>query len=471
MKIVDFIIIGGGIVGASLTYELAKYDLDVILLEKRAELSFGVSKSNSGIIHTGFQDDYRSLKGRLAVRGNKLYRQMAGILDFPFISTGELVVAFPGERESIENIKENGEKLGIHGLVIVDRRWLDKNELMLSKEIDCALLGPTAAVVNPYEVIYAMAENAIANGVTIHCDNEVIDIKKSSDCWKIITPQVEYKTRHVINAAGLSADKISMMAGFEVPKIIPVKGEEFILDRHADRLTKSIIFPVPLKDTKGILIIPTVDGNTMIGPTAEKVDDKDDLTTTMRGKQKVIKAIQRLVPVIQEDQLIASFAGLRPTTNEGDFYIREENKGFINIVGIKSPGLTAAPAIAEYIVDILKEKIKFSFRKDYVSTRSAIPRFRRLNRDERNNLIKRDPDFGEVICRCELVTKGEIKEAIRRGACTLDGIKFRTRSQMGRCHGAFCTVKIMAIMAEELELPYEKITKRGKGSELIAGHG
>jgi glycerol-3-phosphate dehydrogenase len=462
----DILIIGGGIVGASLAYELAKYQLKVVLLEKEAELSFGVSKSNSGIVHTGFQDDPRSLKARLAVRGNQLYREMARLLDFPFIPTGELVVAFPGEREALEQIKENGERLGIPGLQIVDGKWIQEHEPNLSMEIECALLAPTAAVINPYEAIYAMAENAALNGVKIQCDSEVVSIAREPGCWKVKTLNSEYATRSVMNAAGLSADAISEMAGIRAPHIIPWKGEEFILDRHADRLTRNIIFPIPQKETKGILVIPTVDGNTMIGPTAEEIDEKDDLTTSEAGKKKVLRSIQRIVPCVREDQIIASFAGLRPAIEENEFYIREEEDGFVNLVGIKSPGLTAAPAIAEYVASILAKTMTLSPRQGYIATRQAIPRFRHLGSDERNRLIKEDPGYGEVVCRCELVTKSEVREAIKRGARTLDGIKFRTRSQMGRCHGAFCTMKIMAIMAEELGVPYDRITKRGRGSEL-----
>ncbi len=468
----EVLIIGGGIVGASLAYELGKYQLEIVLLEKEAELAFGVSKSNSGIVHTGFQDDPSSLKARLAVRGNQLYREMAVLLDFPFIPTGELVVAFPGEREGLERIKENGERLGIPGLEIVDGRWIRKHEPNLSSEIECALLGPTAAVINPYEAIYAMAENAASNGVKICCDNDVSAVERETAFWRVSTSKLAYRVFYVINAAGLAADTISQMAGIDAPGIVPWKGEEFILDRHADRLTKSIIFPVPRRETKGILVIPTVDGNTMIGPTAEEIDDRDDLTTSEAGKEKVLRGIQRIVPCVREDQIIASFAGLRPTIAEDEFYIREERDGFVNIVGIKSPGLTAAPAIAEYVVDMLAKKMKLSPRQGYIATRSAIPRFRHLSSDERNRLIREDPEYGEVVCRCELVTKSEIREAIKRGARTLDGVKFRTRSQMGRCHGAFCTMKIMAIMAEELGAPYDQITKRGRGSELVReGYG
>jgi glycerol-3-phosphate dehydrogenase len=463
----DVVIIGGGIVGVSLAQALARYDLEIILLEKEAELSFGVSKSNSGIVHTGFQSDVRLLKTRLAVRGNALYRKLAEALDFPFIPCGELVVAFSGEEPALERMRENGEKLGVPGLTMVDQTWLRTHEPNLTGEIVCALLGPTAAVINPYETVYALAENAAANGVQIFCEQEVKAIRREGEGWQVATCDKVHQTRWIINAAGLYADRLAELAGIAVPEITPRKGEEFILDRHADRLTQRVIFPVPEKNTKGILIIPTVDGNTMIGPTADVIADREDLTTTKASKLFVIEKIRRLVPHIQEDQIITSFAGIRPATAEGDFYIREDRKGFINIVGIQSPGLTAAPAIAERVVQMLDERDPLMTRTDYQAGRRAIPRFRHLSHEERNGLIREDPEFGEVVCRCEMVTKREIREAIRRGARTMDGIKFRTRSQMGRCHGAFCTMKIMAIMAEELGLPYEAITKRGKGSELL----
>ena len=463
----DILIIGGGIVGASLACELAKYRLDIVLLEKEAELSFGVSKANSGIVHTGFQSDPGALKTSLAVRGNELYKNLAKTLDFPLLPVGELVVAFPGELEGLKRMKETGEQLGIPGLEIVNRNWLDENEPNLSKEIQFALLGPTAAVINPYETVYAMAEQAAANGARIYCDHEVTGIQAADGAWRVQTEKGFFTSRYVINAAGLYADKIGMMAGTEVPRILPWKGEEYLLDRHADWLTKRVIFPLPRKETKGVLVIPTVDGNTMIGPTAEAVPDCEEHSTSHSGKLAVLASVRNLIPAIKEDQIIASFAGVRPTTKEGDFHIREDREGFFNLVGIQSPGLTAAPAIAEHVVKMLAESTPLIPKVDYIATRTAIPRFRLLGNRERNALIKKNPDFGEIVCRCELVTKAEVREAIRRGARTLDGIKFRTRTQMGRCHGSFCTMKIMSIMAEELQLPYEAVTKRGKGSEII----
>jgi glycerol-3-phosphate dehydrogenase len=465
----DVLIIGGGIVGASLAYELAKYQLDIVLLEKEAELSFGVTKANSGIVHTGFQSDPSALKTRLAVRGNTLYKQLAKLLDFPLVPVGELVVAFPGELEGLKRMKETGEQLGIPGLEIVNRNWLDENEPNLSKEIQFALLGPSADVFNPYETVYAVAEQAEINGVRIYCEHEVTAIQPSDGLWQVQTQKGFFTSRYVVNAAGLYSDKIAMMAGMEVPRILPWKGEEYLLDRHAKWLTSRVIFPLPKKETKGVLVIPTVDGNTMIGPTAEAVPDCEEHSTSRSGKLAVVANVRNLVPAIREEQIIASFAGVRPTTKEGDFHIREDREGFINLVGIQSPGLTAAPAIAEEVAKMLGQRTDLVPRKGYIAKRTAIPRFRLLSNKERNELIKKDPEFGEIVCRCELVTKAEVKEAIRRGARTLDGIKFRTRTQMGRCHGSFCTMKIMSIMAEELQIPYGAISKRGKGTELIKG--
>jgi glycerol-3-phosphate dehydrogenase len=465
----DVLIIGGGIVGASLAYELAKYQLDIVLLEKEAELSFGVSKANSGIVHTGFQSDPGALKTCLAVRGNALYKQLAKILDFPLLPVGELVVGFPGELDGLKRMKETGEQLGIPGLEIVNRNWLDENEPNLSKEIQFALLGPSADVVNPYEAVYALAEQAAVNGARIYCEHEATGIQPSDGLWQVHTRKGLFTSRYVINAAGLYSDKVAGMAGLEVPRILPRKGEEYLLDRHAKWLTKRVIFPLPRKETKGVLVIPTVDGNTMIGPTAEAVPDCEERSTSRSGKLAVLSNVRNLIPSLKEEQIIASFAGVRPTTKEGDFYIKEDREGFINLVGIQSPGLTAAPAIAEEVAKMVGQRTELIPRKGYIAKRTAIPRFRLLSNKERNDLIKRNPEFGEIVCRCELVTKAEVKEAIRRGARTLDGIKFRTRTQMGRCHGSFCTMKIMSIMAEELRIPYEAISKRGKGTELIKG--
>ncbi len=464
----DTLVIGGGIVGTAILHALARYDGKHILLEKECEPCFGVSKSNSGIIHTGFQSEPATLKARLAVRGNELYRDLSVKLNFPFLSCGELVVAFPGEEPDLENIRRNGERLGVPGMKLVDRAWLERNEPNLSHGITAALLAPEAGVINPYEAVYAMAENAVANGAEVHCESEVTAIIREAQYWLIKCGHREYRTKTVINAAGLYADETAAMAGLSIPPIHPRKGEEFLLDRHEGHYSHRIIFPVPGKVSKGILIIPTVDGNTMIGPTADNIADKQDLATSEEGKMRVLESVKNIMPKVNYASIIASFAGLRPVSSHGDFHIQMDAPGFVNVAGIQSPGLTAAPAIAEYVLALLADRLKLKPENRYIARRTAIPRVRSLDSVERNKLIASDPEYGEIVCRCEQVTRGEIREAVRRGAKTLDGIKFRTRSQMGRCHGSFCTMKIAAILSEELGIGNDVITKRG-GASLIAG--
>lgn len=465
----DTIVIGGGIVGTAILHALARFGGSLVLLEKECELCFGVSKSNSGIIHTGFQSDPDTLKARLAVRGNVLYRDLSANLEFPFLPCGELVVAFAGEESRLEKIRKNGEQLGVPGMKLVDRSWLNRNEPNLSPDITAALLAPGAGVINPYEAVYAMAENAVANGAEVHCDTEVTAIFRETDCWLVECDERQYRARTVINAAGLFADEIAALAGISLPQIHPRKGEEFLLDRHEGHYSSRIIFPLPTKVSKGVLVIPTVDGNTMIGPTAENIADKRDLATSEEGKIQVLETVKKIMPKVNYSSIIASFAGLRPVSTNGDFYIHEDVPGFVNVAGIHSPGLTAAPAIAELVLELLAEERLLTPKAGYIAHRSAIPRVRTLGPAERNALIAADLEYGEIVCRCEQVTRGEIREAVRRGAKTLDGIKFRTRSQMGRCHGSFCTMKIAAILAEELGIGYDKVTKRGGESFMATG--
>lgn len=289
----DTLVVGGGIVGSAILHALARYNGSHILLEKECEPCFGVSKSNSGIIHTGFQSNPDTLKARLAVRGNRLYQQLSEDLDFPFLLCGELVVAFAGEESRLADIRENGERLGVPGMELVNRNWLERNEPNLSSGITAALLAPGAGVINPYEAVYAMTENAIANGAEVQCNAEVTAIIREQNFWRVECGNRQYMARTVINAGGLFADEIASMAGIPIPTISPRKGEEFLLDRHEGHYSGRIIFPVPGKESKGILVIPTVDGNTMIGPTAVNISDKRDLSTSEEGKIRVLERVKR----------------------------------------------------------------------------------------------------------------------------------------------------------------------------------
>ncbi|MCX5693151.1 MAG: NAD(P)/FAD-dependent oxidoreductase [Candidatus Omnitrophica bacterium] len=470
MKLYDVAIIGAGVIGTSIARELSRYRLNIALLEKEEELAFGVSKSNSGIIHPGTQNPPDSLKGKLCVQGNFLIRKISKELGLDFKEAGELIVSFnEGETKELLRLKEEAEILGVPGLRIVDKAWLRQHEPNLNSEAVCGLYAPTAGIISPYRLVYALAENAVRNGVEIYAETKAVNIARSDKYFEIDTSGGMYRARYLINAAGLFADDISGMLGICDFKIKPRKGEEFILDKKKENLAKHLIFPLPSKTSKGVLIIKTADGNPMIGPTAEEGEDKEDLSTSEAGLNKVLMSARRLIPAVDEKDIIAYFAGLRPWSGN-DFIIRHETKthGFINVAGIQSPGLTASPAIALMVCNILNKaglglKRKFIFR----SHRKKTIHLFEIPLSKTKDLIKRDHSYGDIVCRCEMVSAKEIRDAIKAGARTMDGIKFRTRSQAGRCHGSFCTTRIMKILSEETKTPLVEITKRGKGSEII----
>jgi glycerol-3-phosphate dehydrogenase len=404
------------------------------------------------------------------VQGNYLTRKISRELGVDFKEAGELIVAFSEEDIfRLHQLREDAQRLKVPGVRLVDQVWLSRNEPNLSPKVMAALYAPSAGIISPYRWVYDLAENAQANGVEIYTNSQVEKIEFVDKEFLVFTGNQEFKSRFLINCAGLFADDISRMVGIDSFQIKPVKGQEFILDKKRQDLTRHLIFPLPQKNTKGVLVIKTADGNPMIGPTAEEVSSKTDLTTTQEGLQKVLSAAQKLVPRISEKDIIAYFAGLRPTAGE-DFIIRSEEKvpGFINVAGIQSPGLTAAPAIALMVARILKsrglalrKKLFFRFRRAKITHLFSI----KLSRTKK--LIKANPAYGDIVCRCEMVSAQEIREAIARGAKTLDGIKFRTRCQSGRCHGSFCTTRAMKILAEERNIPLTVVTKRGRNSEIV----
>lgn len=477
MKLYDVIIIGGGVIGAAIARELSRHKLEIALLEKEEELALGVSKSNSGIIHPGTQNPPGSLKGKLCLQGNTLIRTISKELGVDFKEVGELIIAF-SENEILRlyKLKKEAELLGVPKLEIVDHFWLRKNEPNLSHKAFAALYAPTAGIVSPYRLTYDLAENAKRNGVKFFTNTEVKNIVKHNSqkaghktSFEIFTSANTFRSRYLVNAAGLFADEISKMAGVDNFKITPRKGEEFLLDKKREHMTNHLLFPIPTKISKGVLVIKTADGNPMIGPTALDVEDKYDLSTTAEGFNQVLSSARKMIPSISENDIIAYFAGLRPVCGS-DFIIRHEPKsrGLVNVAGIQSPGLTASPAIALMVCDILKDN-GLTMRKKLI--------FRRLRKksihlfatsfDKTKKLIKKNKSYGDIVCRCEMVSAKEIKDSIKRGAKTLDGIKFRTRAQAGRCHGSFCTTRLMKILSEERKIPLVNITKRGKGSKIV----
>lgn len=471
-KIYDIIIIGGGVTGTAIARELSKYQLKIALLEKEVELAFGVSKSNSGIIHPGTQNPPNSLKGKLCVLGNKLTHQWAKELGVHLVETGELIVIFqPEEMSELLRLKKEAEELGVPQLQIVNKKWLRKHEPNLNPKAYAALFAPTAGIISPYRWTYDLAENAMKNGVEIYTEHKVKNIiyKTQENTFEINTSKNNFYSKYCINAAGLLADEMSKMVGINDFTINPRKGEEYILDKKREHIVNHILFPLPTPTSKGILVIKTSDGNPMIGPTAEEITDKTDLTTTSQGLAKVLESVQKLVPTIQEQDIIAYFAGLRPSAGQ-DFIIRYEDKvpGFINVAGIQSPGLTASPAMALMVRDILKKHgLTLNKKKHFHKHRPATIHLFAIPFSKSKKLIAKNPAYGDIVCRCEMVSAKEIRDAIKRGAQTLDGIKFRTRAQAGRCHGGFCTTRILKIMSEELNVPVSKLSKRGPGSEVI----
>ena len=468
----DVAIIGAGVSGAAIARRLSLYQLSVVLLEKCADVSFGVSKANSGIIHAGFHHAPASLKARLEIAGNRAFDTLHAELGFPFRRAGIIVAAFSVEEmKTVEHLYAQGVQNGVPDLEIVGRERLLSLEPALSRDAAGGLFAPSGGIIEPYRFAFALAESAVANGVKLNVNWEVSAAGRQGDAWEIANARGEkLSARWVVNAAGLQADVISALFGGESFVIAPRKGEEFILDKGAGGPPKRVVFPVPSRTSKGVLVIPTVEGTVMIGPTAEEGDDKLDTATTPENLERVFQLASAMVPRISKKDIITSFAGLRPTLPGDDFYIELSEKApcFVQVAGIQSPGLTASPAIAERVKDLLKTGgLSLREKPDW---RPGIPHMERT-RDhapwEIDRLVARDPAYAHMVCRCENVSEAEVVEAVRKGHTTLDGIKYYTRSGMGRCQGGFCTYRIMQIVSRETGLPLDRITKHGPGSEIV----
>ncbi len=472
MRVHDVLIVGGGVTGCTIAHALSRHQADVALVEGECELGFGTSKANSGIIHGGHHAAATALKGRLEWEGNQRWGPLADELGFGFRRVGEITVALAeDERVVLDKLRAQAEAKGVPGVEVLERDRLLREEPNLSPRVVAGLLAPTTAVVNPYEACFALAENAHANGVEVHTDAPVIELtcERDGEPWIVRTPRALLRARFVVNAAGVRADGISELAGVRDFTIHLRKGEEYILDRRLVGLVRHVVFPCPTPVSKGILVIPTFDGTVMVGPTASDTEDPDDLTTSSAGAEQVFAAVRRVVPGISERDCIAEFAGLRAAIAGEDFRIAPSpRKGFIEVVGIQSPGLTAAPAIAERVIDILRaEGLALEPRARFAERLARPLRFAELSTEEQARLAERDPRFARIVCRCESITEGEVLDAIARGARTLDGVKFRCRAGMGRCQGGFCTTRVMELLARELALPLTAITKRGGGSWLV----
>ncbi|MBV7339337.1 NAD(P)/FAD-dependent oxidoreductase [Chloroflexi bacterium TSY] len=466
----DVIIIGGGVIGCAIARELMRYRLRVALLDKEAEVGFGTSKANSGIIHGGHHAAPDTLKGKLEWVGNQMWDSLCDELGFGFKRIGELTVALHEDQlPELHKLLYHAKAKGILGVEQWDRERILHKEPNLTDQVVAAVYAPTTAVINPYEAVFGLAESAVRNGLHLTTSCLVTALSETADGWVIHSNQGDFQARFIINAAGLFSDEVASMAGVGTFTIHPRKGEEYLLDKRLRGLVKRVIFPCPTPVSKGVLVIPTFDGTIMVGPTAYNTNDKEEQTTTMAGGEEVFASVRQLVPGISERDCIAEFAGLRAPADGEDFIIGPTAKrGFINVAGIQSPGLTAAPAIAEMVIDILRDEgLQLARNKSFIASLPQPVHFAALSTEEQIALAARDPLYGRLICRCETVTEGEVVDAIQRGAHTLDGIKFRTRAGMGRCQGGFCTERCMELLARERDIPIAAVTKKGGASWIV----
>jgi len=472
----DVVVVGAGIVGAAIARELSRYELEVVLVEKEEDVAWGQSKGGASWIHgfAGMDADPSSLKARLCVEGNALYDRWAEELGFPFHRPGLLAVVM-GE-ELVPLLEVAAERVREHGcpVRVVGREELHRMEPGLPEEAAGALFFPTYGVVAPYAVTLALVENAVANGVKLLLGTEVIGVRVEEGRVRgVITDRGEILTSFLVNAAGLYSDEVAELAGSPEFTIHPRKGEMLLIDWKRAGACRHNLAPGELSEdpyTKGGGISLTVDGNMLWGPTALEVPHKEDTDTTREGTERVWERFSRYLPSIRRTDVITAFAGVRAATYTEDFHLAPSRRvrGLVNVGGIQSPGITAAPAIARRAVEILKgEGLELREKPSFNPIRRAPPRFRELSDEEREALIAGDRRYGHMVCRCEHVTEGEVVEAVRRGATTLDGVKFRTRAGMGRCQGGFCTPHLLRILSRELGRPVEEITKKGGRSRVV----
>lgn len=474
MRDYEVIIIGAGVSGAAIARELSRYDVTCCVLEKEEDVCCGTSKANSAIIHAGYDAAYGSMMAEMNVRGNAMMDDLAAKLDIPFQRNGSLVLCFSEEDMlGLEKLYDNGVANGVPGLKILYKDDIMKMEPNVSDNVYAALYAPTAGIVCPFHLNIALAENAYTNGVEFKFDTEVLEIEKLDAGFVVKTNQGDFTTDYVINAAGVYADELHNMVSEKKIHITPRRGEYLLLDKEAGRHVKHTIFALPSKFGKGVLVTPTVHGNLLAGPTALDIDDKEGTCTSQGGLNEVISKAGMNVKNLPLRQVITSFAGLRAHEDGHEFILgeAEDAPGFIDCAGIESPGLSSCPAIGKYIAELMCSKMRLVLKEHFIEERNGILNPANLSIEERNKLIQENPAYGNMICRCEMITEGEIIEAINRplGAKSLDGVKRRTRAGMGRCQAGFCSPKVMEIIARERGVDIAEITKAGGKSKLIVG--
>lgn len=477
----DITIIGAGAVGCAIARELSRYDLKVAVLEKESDVAAATSGRNSAVVHAGFNNNPGSLMAKLCVEGNEGFENICKELEVPYKKTGKLIVAFDeSDFAGIDKLIENGRKNGVKSLEFVNGGVVKKLEPHV-RGIG-AMLSPNTAITNPFIYTVALAENAAQNGVRFFFETEVKGISKKENLFRIRAGDTYFHSRYVVNSAGLYADRISSMAGDRRFKIFPCRGEYFILDKRVSQYLNMPVYPVPRPGIGGlgVHLTPTMEGNILIGPSAEYIRTKSDYAATKPVMDKLFNEARELLPPIGMKHIIRSYTGIRAkivgpkTGGFGDFIIEESEvvPGLINLIGIESPGLTSSVPISRMVRDIIANSENLNLKSSFISTRKGIVQFRELPAEQKEKLIKECPEYGEIVCRCEGITKKEILDAINNplGVVTLAGIKYRARAMMGRCQGGYCLTRIVDILKSEKGLSPDEITMRGKNSKLFTGN-
>ena len=468
----DVVIIGGGVIGCAVARYLSAFQGKICLVEREEDVCCGSSKANSALIHAGFDARHGSLMARFNVRGSQMMPSLAKELDIPFRRNGALVLCFREEDlPKVQELYENGQKNGVEGLAILNSDEIYAMEPNVAPGAVAALYAPTAGIVCPFLMTIAFAENAAVNGVEFRLGTEVNGVTaRKEGGWTVQTRKGALNTRMVVNAAGIYSDLFHNMVSDRKLHITPRRGDYCLLDHNASGIVERTIFQVPGPQGKGILVTPTIHGNILLGPTAVAIDDREGTNTTAAGLSELLSKTGATVCNIPTRQVITSFAGLRATEDGREFVIGEAAPGFYDCAGIESPGLSSSPAIGEYAAGEIAEKLGLSPKADWIRERRGILDPKKLRVEERNALIREQPAYGQIICRCEGVSEGEILDAIHRplGARNFDAVKRRVRTGMGRCQAGFCSPRVMEILARELGIGLDEVTKTGGASRFIA---
>lgn len=472
----DVVIIGAGAVGCAIARELSRYQLDVTVVEKNEDVGGDASKSNSAIIHTGYDASPGTLESQLVVAANPMYDQLTRDLDIPFKRVGAILPAITEEQyEKLPEIKHKAFMNHVYDVQYKTAEELLEMEPNLNPEVKGGLYIPRESIIDPFILVQALAENANANGVHFLLNTKVTDIKvKDGAVSEVVTTGETIETKYVINAAALYCDEIAAMVGKADYKVVARRGQFYILDKNTSCKVNEIVLPIPTKITKGKLMCPTIHGNMLVGPTAEDLDNKTDKSVTKEGLDSILKDVKNLIPNVNVRDSITQYSGLRPNRNPEGLHVDtyDDLKGYINLSGVRSTGLTLSVAMGVYVADVMREMgAPMVFKENFISTRKGIVRFHELSREEQDETVKENPAYGRVICRCETITEGEILDAIHRplGARSVDAVKRRVRAGMGRCQGGFCGPKVIEILARELGIPVEEVNKNNAGSYMVAG--